>query len=344
MASFMMEMRGAMRELRDAQAQPPTQSPLVQQGGPSGRAQGAPGPSERSAPSAATAGLDPEEVARARALLSRPGVPPPQRARPVSVPGRRDDAAVINGVLLGGRDTVPPEPEVDELDVAAAPGFAALIRELRNEIRASGQTRGKPRPGFGLEGEDDLEGEGAGESVPGAKGIVQAEQLAAAMRAHPKSFADIMEGRLSLALDESSEGGASGLGIPPSHHAYRYLLGMPVGQQRSLGYLLTLLTHIHRASQQGQQDRVRHLALAGLAAGEQYLVDGNWRTAWATTALAEPPWDTWAGVSAAEAKKQVHSRLLDPRWIAALAARFRDEEALLKRRHVPNPKGKAEPP
>ena len=142
---------------------------------------------------------------------------------------------------------------------------------------------------------------------------------------------------MARALDESTETGLAGMGIPASHHAFRYLETMPVGQQRALGYLLTLLSHIHRAPKKGEPDRARFLSLAGLAAGEQYLQDGNWRTAWATTSVAEPPWDVWSNVSIAEAKKQVHSRILDPRWIAALAARFTDEEALLKRSHQVSP-------
>ena len=114
---------------------------------------------------------------------------------------------------------------------------------------------------------------------------------------------------------------------PWSQHAYRYLESMPVGTQRSLAYLSTLLTYIHRTAKQEEYHRVRFLAMAGLASGGQYLLDGNWTNAWSMTSLPEPPWDTWANVSASEAKKAVHFRLLDPRWVASLAARLREEEA-----------------
>ena len=77
---------------------------------------------------------------------------------------------------------------------------------------------------------------------------------------------------------------------------------------------------------------MRFLAMAGFALGEQHLFAGNWRNACSMTSMPEPPWDTWANVSASEARNAVHSRLLDPRWVASLAARLCDEEAFLRRR------------
>ena len=96
--------------------------------------------------------------------------------------------------------------------------------------------------------------------------------------------------------------------------------------------MLVVLSAVHRALIKKEYDRARFLSLAGVAAAEQYLLDGNWRTGWSVTGLQEPPWERWRSVDLAEAKKATHSRLLDPRWVAVLAKKIQEEELLLKRR------------
>ena len=326
-----------MQKLTRGQSQPPPGSASRPPGRPTGPSSTVRGTVPLSSV-AGNAGLDASQLETARSILKRPGAPDLSRSFSGGPGGpgvgRGKPAPKTKGVPSAPR-RAPPEgtdPDFEELDVDAATGFAALIRELRSEVRGESARRPEPaRRPFGLD-ENTLDDDGGSpEDLGGAKGILGAERLAESMRANPSAFADSFETRLARALDETES--SSSLGIPPSHHLYRYLEHRyPVGQQRSLGYMLMVLSAVHRALIKKEYDRARFLSLAGVAAAEQYLLDGNWRTGWSVTGLQEPPWERWRSVDLAEAKKATHSRLLDPRWVAVLAKKIQEEELLLKRR------------
>ena len=75
-----------------------------------------------------------------------------------------------------------------------------------------------------------------------------------------------------------------------------------------------------------------------LAAVEQYRLDQNWQSAWRLTHLGLPPFQEWKVREQSVQQLRLdhaHSRLIHATWAAAITARLKDEEVLMKRRGAP---------
>ena len=117
---------------------------------------------------------------------------------------------------------------------------------------------------------------------------------------------------------------------------------VPVGPQRTLGYMLWVLAHIHGCMIRGEEARARLLVLGGLMMAEQSCLDGNWKTAWTMMGIEAPPWQAWSSMDAAAVKREhCRSRLADPAWVATVIADLKDEDFLMQRRGKPFQKEEA---
>ena len=177
-------------------------------------------------------------------------------------------------------------------------------------------------------------GEAEARPLAGAKGTAAAERYRASLSRHPKEFAERMEKNMKKALP-GQEGDAD--------LALRYVKEVvPVGGQRTLGFMVTIMAEAHRASAQGKHDRARCLLLLGMMAAEQQCLDENWMAAWRLTGLAQPPWAHWSKMDVASIKRDhPRSRMAEATWLGAIIAELKDEDFLIKRRK-PKGKGKGE--
>ena len=194
----------------------------------------------------------------------------------------------------------------------------ALVGLLKKE------RRGKPRiVGISEEGCDGSEGDGL-RSVMGARSTMALERLHKAMLKHPGAFADRME-NLAAAVDGGSVSSSVGIDYVRDH--------LPVGKQRTFGYLMFITGLTHQALKEQQFDKARFLCMASLAMGEQFCLDENWMAAWKIFGLPTPPWSEWSQEDVAALKREhAHSRLVDSRWAGAAVGAFKDEEVLRRRR------------
>lgn len=276
--------------------------------------------------------------------------------------GRREDVMAVGQRLAGKAPNVRAGKVApgglgsgDHTPLKGAAGLAELEGLVQEEMSAHStdamlkmalttfltqQQKKKTRPRIpGLAGTEDTSGsdqeDGLGQ-VGGAKHTMALEKLHAAMRKHPGPFADRME---KLAGEVMGESVSSDTGLA-------FATGeLPVGKQRTLGFLMMLLGLIHQAAKKGEQERVRFLALAGLAMGEQFCLDENWGTAWKVFGHHVPPWTSWAQEDVSQLRREhVHSRLMDPRWIGATVGALKDEEVLRKCRGKGAGKTKDEDP
>ena len=142
---------------------------------------------------------------------------------------------------------------------------------------------------------------------------------------HDQKFSESLERRALDALD---------LATADDNLAFLYAKNrLCLLKQRGLGYATWIFAAIWRANRRNQHEEVRRLSLMALMAIEQAQLDGNWKTAWELMALKPPPFADWERMSLeSERRDHAHSTMADPSWIAAVAGKARDEEALKKRR------------
>ena len=144
------------------------------------------------------------------------------------------------------------------------------------------------------------------------------------MHRNPGAFADRME-QLAAAIDSESVSNSVGIDFVRNH--------LPIGKQRTLGYLMFMQGLTHQALKEQQYDKVRFLSMAAFAMGEQFCVYENWSAAWKVFGLPTPPWSEWAQEDLGALKREhAHSRLIDSRWAGAAVGAFKYEEVLRKRR------------
>jgi hypothetical protein len=145
----------------------------------------------------------------------------------------------------------------------------------------------------------------------------------------------VMESRLLVAIDEDTLDDSS---------ANRYAREcIPIGKQKTLGYMVWLLCYIHRALKQQKFDKARMLTLSGLMISEQQCLDNNWKTAWELTDLPDPPFQEWQMQDVLSmAASRPKSLLAEQRWVAAITAKAKDDQVLFDRRSGGKGSGKAD--
>jgi len=176
----------------------------------------------------------------------------------------------------------------------------------------------------GLVNSDDSDADDGLGPLAGSRHSMALEKLHTAMRRPPAPFATRME---TLAADVA---GVSDLAKVGEKYVADQL---PVGKQKTLGYMAHLLGQIHTAAHEKDLDRVRFLSMAGITMAEQFSLDENWQTAWRMFGMAVPPWVDWAQSDAATLRREhAHARTADGRWVSAVVGAFKDEEVLRKKR------------
>ena len=160
-----------------------------------------------------------------------------------------------------------------------------------------------------------------------SKGGEKHERLMESMRSHPSDFSAIIRRRMAEAMEKTEEECGHTL-------AMRFATEeIGVGTQRTLGYLLSAICHIHEQISRGRLDSAEALCLRTVAAVDQYTLDGNWGVAWETMGLRMPPFDRWKQVDLKDHRRQYpKSRLLEQRWISLAIAKLKEDEYLMKRR------------
>ena len=250
-------------------------------------------------------------------------------------PRTRTTAGASGGRGSGGPGAVAATAEEDDLleeeleEQSTDQLFKMAVLKM-----LTGKGKKKRIPGLGIV-DSDSEGEEDGLGhVGGARHTMALEKLHGAMRKHPGDFATRMENLAAevLGKEVSEETGLE------------YVLeALPVGRQKTLGYLMVMMGLIHRAARRKQLEEVRFLSMASVAMAEQFSLDENWTAAWKIFGQRIPPWTGWAQEDLPQLRKDhVHSRLVDARWTGAAVGAFKDEETLRKRRGKGGAKGKEE--
>ena len=173
--------------------------------------------------------------------------------------------------------------------------------------------------------DSDSDGSEETDKFQGSKGAMAGERLRKSMRTNASSFVKRIEENMSETLEEDRLTAFS---------AQKYASQvMAVGTQRTLGYMVWLLAHVHSAMFRGDHARARLLVLGGMMMAEQSCLDGNWKTAWKMMGIESPPWQAWTTMDVASVKRETaKSRLADPAWVATVIADLKDEDFLMKRR------------
>ena len=132
---------------------------------------------------------------------------------------------------------------------------------------------------------------------------------------------------------------ALGLAAPAADTMERFAREeMPLGNDRNMGYMVWLIVKAAGLLRAKQHDHAHLLLLLGLAAVEQFKLDQNWQSAWRITNLPLPPFQEWRVRDPSITQLRLdhaHSRLIHSTWAAAISARLKDEEVLVKRRGQP---------
>ena len=121
---------------------------------------------------------------------------------------------------------------------------------------------------------------------------------------------------------------------PGTHDALRFIHEeVAIHKQKTLGYMATIVGDIHRASKEGNVDKVRLKSLRALACIEQFCLDDNWEQAWKLTGHKEPPWGKWAEQHVERIKEANNrSQLIPQEWASIMIRAVQDEQVLVKAR------------
>ncbi|CAE7232920.1 unnamed protein product [Symbiodinium sp. CCMP2456] len=204
----------------------------------------------------------------------------------------------------------------------------ALVNLLSKETKGKKKSA---RLGLPLAQSSESEEEDPLRRLSGAKGTMLVERLRVAMEADPAAYANAIENLAAQVLGEAT---------PNPMTLERYVREeLPMGNERSLGFAAWIMVRAVTRMKAGQWEKGRLVLTLGLAAVEQYRLDGNWTTAWRLTQLSQPPFSEWRSREPYMSQLRVdhaHSRLVHPTWAAAVIARLKDEEVLVKRRRRPD--------
>eukprot|EP00435_Cladocopium_sp_Y103_P061925 s641_g23.t1 len=255
------------------------------------------------------------------------GRPPTTRAHPT-----RAEAAACPEQMSAIEDAA----EEDE-EVGAHMDTDQLLRlALVKMVAKTSKSSRRRKVGLGLDESSGSEAEDDPlRKLSGAKGTLLQERLKMAMQAHPKDYIHTVETLAASAL------GLSAVGEDTMERYVREEL--PVGSDRNMGHCLWIMLKAINLLKTKQTDAAHLLLLLGLAAYEQFRLDQNWQAAWRITQLPLPPFQEWRvreSTLSQLRQDHAHSRLIHTTWSAAITARLKDEEILVRRRGQGGQKGK----
>ena len=185
--------------------------------------------------------------------------------------------------------------------------------------------RKKRIPGIQDSESESGESETHGKDFLGARGSAASIAIRDAMKKHPKVFRQVLEKNLLEATHKEALG--------PKHLLKYAGKEIPLGNQKGIGYLVTLLCLIHHALAEGDVETARFLSIAGVAMVEQSCLDSGWQTAWKLLDLEKPLFEKWQAMNVgAVQKSRTHSKLVEKRWVATIISEAKDDDYLMKKR------------
>eukprot|EP00439_Symbiodinium_sp_Y106_P086432 s508_g33.t1 len=246
-------------------------------------------------------------------------------------------AALVGGI---GDDFDAEDDEEDATDMPLDQLLkTALVGLLGNKkAKARGRATGLP---LNLGAEDSEEDENDPlRRLSGAKGTMLLERLRQAMEMDPQAYVTAIESLASQTLGESSPGPTT---------MERYIKEqLPIGSEKTLGYMIWGVGRALTMLRAGETSKAHLILMLLVSATEQYKLDGTWASAWRLTHQTAPPfpeWRTKGDQQLAQLRQDhAHSRLAHATWIAAVAAKLKDEEILTKRRVVGGEPGRPDRP
>ena len=259
-------------------------------------------------------------------LAKLSGKPPPTKAQTAGAP--LETMAALEADMADG--TEETSEDLDKLRKLAM--LKLLGKDSHNRRKKVGLM-------FGQGESSDSEEDDPLRKLSGAKGTMLLERLRASMDASPSDYVTAIEHMAANSL---------GMTQATSDTLERFAREeLPVGNDRNMGYMVWILVKAIGLLRAKQHDKAHLLLMLGVAALEQYKLDQNWSAAWRLTHLPQPPFQEWKVREASISQLRhdfAHSRLIHSTWAAAITARMKDEEVLVKRRcqaRAPGaPKGK----
>lgn len=268
---------------------------------------------------AASSGAHVPEPAALDRVSRLAGRPPTTKATPTGT-----------GLLARAEEVLASEGAVEEDE---EPGLHMdtdqLLRlALVKMVTKTSKSSRRRKVGLGLEESSGSEAEEDPlRKLSGAKGTLLQEKLKLAMQSHPADYIQTVETLAASAL------GLSTVGEDTMERYVREEL--PVGSDRNMGHCLWVMLKAINLLKAKQVDAAHLLLLLGLASYEQFRLDQNWQAAWRITQLPLPPFQEWKvreGSLSQLRQDHAHSRLIHTTWSAAITARLKDEEVLVRRR------------
>eukprot|EP00438_Fugacium_kawagutii_P004497 Skav200096 [mRNA] locus=scaffold694:326558:340569:- [translate_table: standard] len=260
-------------------------------------------------------------------LQARLAGPPPRTRAAATVP---QQAAGLDGEELS-------EQELALLEE----GHSAMSTDqmLRLAlVKALGKgSKSKKKVGLALGDSSDEEEEDPLRKLSGARGTLLQERLRQGMDAAPLAYVASIESMAAACLGQAQA---------TQDTMERFVREeLPIGSSRDLGYMVWAVVKALNLMRSKQHDKAQLVLMLTLAAVEQYRLDQNWQSAWRLTHLGLPPFQEWKVREHSVQQLRLdhaHSRLIHATWAAAITARLKDEEVLIKRRGAPKAFPKAE--
>ena len=249
--------------------------------------------------------------------------------------GTRPVSRAAASAAAGADDPDPLEAAL--IDLTATGSTDDLMRvALVKLLAGASDKKSKKKKNFGVPDHDS----DSDQDWKGGNGSMSLERLKESMRRNPGVYADLLERRAAKVIEADIVATDGAIAVRYAAEA------LPIGRARTMGYFAWAISHIHKAVVAEESDRARLLCMSILSALEQQLLDESWETAWRIVDLAQPPFASWgARTDIAQLRRDVaHSRLVEPRWAAMVAAAIKDEETLVRRRGKGAGRGKGGEP
>ena len=225
---------------------------------------------------------------------------------------------------LGDEDAEAAEEGQPSTDQLVRTALVALLEKQSKKKKV--KAPGLPLTQSGSDSEVE-EGEDPLRRLSGAKGTMLLERLRVSMETEPQAYVTAIETMAAQILGEAQPG--------PSTMERYAREQMPLGAEKSLGYMTWGVVRAVTALRAGESQKAHLILLLLLSAIEQFKLDSTWVAAWRLTHLSPPPFSDWRAKESAIHQLRAdhsHTRLAHPTWMAAIIARLRDEEILTKRR------------
>ena len=266
-------------------------------------------------PSPPSGSAEPSALGAARQLV---GVAPKTRAL-AALKGIRQDTDA--GAL--SEENVEEDAEELPLDQLLKAALVGMLDKKKQKTKARSTGLPFTADHSDFEGEEDPL-----RRLSGAKGTMLLEKLRFAMESEPQAYISAIE---SLAAQTLGEASAS------AHTMEKYIKEqLPIGAERTLGYMVWGIGRALTLLRGGETTKAHLVLLLLIAATEQFKLDGTWSSAWRITHLTPPPFSEWRTRGEQHLAQlrldHPHTRLAHATWLAAIAAKLKDEEVLTKKR------------